>query len=64
MFLFTNVAAKIFKIVYVACILFLLDSADLVVLGGKKKNQNKEPKSRYGLYLWLLPSQKGKRSIL
>ena len=40
MYFFANVAAKIFKIAYVACILFLLNSADLVDLGGKKENQN------------------------
>ena len=55
MYFFVNVATKINKIAYVACILFLLDSADLVALGGRKKNQNKEPENGYGLYLRSIP---------
>ena len=48
-YVFTNVAIKTFQITYVFCILFLLDSADLVALDGKRKNPNKEPKSVYTL---------------
>lgn len=49
MYFFANGVAKKFKIAYVACILFLLDNADLLAFGGKKTNQNKEPKNGYGL---------------
>lgn len=52
---FINVATKIFKIIYVACILSLLDSADLVSTEGKRKSQNKEPKNVHGLIGTLIP---------
>ena len=50
MYFFANVVAKKFKIACVACILFLLDSTDLVALGSKRKIKIKKLRMDMDLY--------------